>query len=75
MPRIIVTADPVSSRVDEDTPILLNEEVYPVHLSTGHAASQRLERLAWAIADAEGVDRANPLRTSAAARTDLALSA
>jgi len=54
MARIIVTTDQ-----DErpDVPVLLEERVYPVHLATDHAAAQLLERLAWAVGDAE---RAQP---------------
>lgn len=51
MPRIIVTTD--ASRLPNDAPVLLDEEVHSVHLSTGHAATQLVERLAWAIRDAE----------------------
>ena len=55
MPRIIVTTDPY--QVPRDTPVLLDEEVCSVHLSTHHAASQLLERLEWAIGDAEAAER------------------
>ena len=49
MPRIIVMTD---ARRDGQ-PILLDEHVRSVHLSTDHAAAQLVERLAWAIVDAE----------------------
>ena len=55
MARIIVTADPTQA---DDPPVLLEESVSSVHLSTGHAAAQLVERLAWAIADAEDADGA-----------------
>ncbi len=58
MPRIIVTADPVSSKLTDETPVLLDEQVRSVHLSTGHAAAQLVERLAWAISDAETAESA-----------------
>ena len=58
MPRIIVTAEPVSSRHSDDAPVLLDEQVQSVHLSSGHAASQLVERLAWAISDAEDAEDA-----------------
>jgi hypothetical protein len=51
MPRVIVTTDP--SPLSADTSILLDERVHSVHLSTDHAAAQFVERLAWAINDAE----------------------
>ena len=65
MPRIIVTAEPVSSRRTGEAPVLLDEQVQSVHLSSGHAASQLVERLAWAISDAEdaeGTQLTRPVR-------------
>ena len=58
MPRIIVTTDTISSELTDDTPVLLDEHVHSVHLSTGHAAAQLVERLAWAISDAENAEGA-----------------
>lgn len=55
MARIIVTADPTRRHT---APVLLDERVYSVHLSTDHAARQLVERLVWALADAEELDRA-----------------
>jgi hypothetical protein len=63
MPRIIVTADPVSSQLADQTTVLLDEQVRSVHLSTGHAAAQLVERLAWAVSDAESAERAYSERT------------
>lgn len=54
MARIIVTTDQGEQR---DAPVLLEERVYPVHLATDHAAAQLIERLAWAIGDAERSER------------------
>jgi hypothetical protein len=57
MPRVIVT-------IDEDEPrpagasVLLNEHVDSVHLDSTHAAMQFVERLGWAISDAESLERA-----------------
>jgi hypothetical protein len=62
MPRIIVTTDPVSSELTDATPVLLEEHVHSVHLSTGHAAAQLVERLAWAISDAEHAEGEQPAR-------------
>jgi hypothetical protein len=67
MPRIIVTAEPVSSQLTDTSPVLLDEQVHSVHLSTGHAAAQLVERLAWAISDAE---QAEGSRSDRAARPD-----
>ena len=55
MARIIVTAD--HSGPVGPAPVLLDESVYAVHLSTGHAAMQLIERLGWALNDAEEVER------------------
>lgn len=59
MPRIIVTTGPVSSPVT-DAPVLLDEHVHSVHLSDDHAAAQLIERLAWAINDAEDAEQRRP---------------
>jgi hypothetical protein len=68
VPRIIVTTDPVSSPVT-DAPVLLDEHVHSVHLSDGHAAAQLVERLAWAISDAEDAEHRHPDRTPRADRS------
>ena len=54
MPRVIVTTDP--SQIPVDAPVLLDERVHSVHLSTGHGAAQLIERLVWAIGDAEDAE-------------------
>jgi len=54
MPRIIVTTDPNDQR---DSPVLLEERVYSMHLRDDHAAEQLIERLAWAVSDAEDSQR------------------
>jgi hypothetical protein len=72
MPRIIVTADPISSDLAAETPVLLDEQVRSVHLSTDHAATQLVERLAWAVSDAENAESARadrPERGRHAARS------
>ncbi len=57
MARIIVTADPSGQG---DAPVLLEERVYPVHVASEHSAAQLVERLGWAINDAEGTRGARP---------------
>jgi hypothetical protein len=47
---------PVSSSVG-GAPVLLDEHVHSVHLSDDHAAAQLIERLAWAINDAEDAEQ------------------
>jgi hypothetical protein len=52
VPRIIVTTDPP----DYDAPVTLDESVAVIHVSDEHASSQLMERLVWAIEDAERVE-------------------
>jgi hypothetical protein len=61
MPRIIVTTD--SSQPSPKGEILLDETVQSVHLSSDHAAAQLVQRLAWAIGDAERAEGAQPERS------------
>jgi hypothetical protein len=62
MARIIVTTDTADHRraasLTPDAPVLLDERVDPLHLCDDHAAEQLIERLAWAVSDAEEVQRA-----------------
>jgi hypothetical protein len=51
MPRIIVTTE--QPEIPDGVGITLDEDVRTVHLSTGHGASQLVERIAWAVRDAE----------------------
>jgi hypothetical protein len=53
MPRVVVTAEH-SER--GSAAVLLDEQVHAVHLSTEHSAKQFIERLGWAITDAESVE-------------------
>ena len=56
MARIIVTAD---ASEQSDTPVLLDEKgVHPAHLSDEHSAAQLIERIGWAIIDAEEAEHA-----------------
>jgi hypothetical protein len=54
MAKIIVTSDQAGQAA---APVFLEESVYPVHLSTDHAARQLIERLTWALDDAEAAER------------------
>jgi hypothetical protein len=60
MAKIIVTADRPTQ--DASPAVLLEESVYSVHLSTGHAAGQLIERLGWALRDAEELERVDARR-------------
>jgi hypothetical protein len=61
MARIIVTTDPVGGRrastLLDQAPVLLDEQVNSVHLCDDHAAEQLIERLAWAVTDADDAER------------------
>jgi hypothetical protein len=54
MARLIVIADTARSP-DIDAPVLMDEEVKPEHLSDEHASHQIIERVAWAVLDAQEV--------------------
>jgi len=75
MPRITVTTE-TPAREGQPT-VLLDEQVRSIHLDTGHAAAQLVERLAWAIVDAEYAETPADQTTQAGApiaTNDLALA-
>jgi hypothetical protein len=57
MARIIVTTEQSEA---PDAPVLLDERVCPEHLSDGHSAAQLMERLGWAVTDAEDAEHRHP---------------
>ncbi len=63
MTRIIVMAGQSKRR---NAPVLMDERVCSAHLSDNHSAAQLIERLGWAITDAEEAERAQ----SASARPE-----
>jgi hypothetical protein len=50
MPTIIVMS---TSTTEHDSAIMLQEDVQPVHLASGHHAAQLIERVGWAVTDAK----------------------
>jgi hypothetical protein len=54
MARIIVLGDSPAP-VNRKTPVLMDEEIKPDHLEDEHSAHQIIERVAWAVLDAEEV--------------------
>ena len=56
MARIIVIAD-MPRRANIDAPVLMDEEVRPAHLADERASHQIIERMAWAVLDAQEVSR------------------
>jgi hypothetical protein len=68
MPRVIVITDQAAPG---NAPVLFDERVNSVHLSTDHSALQFIERLGWAISDAEDAERVKvrrPAGTGASGR-------
>lgn len=61
MPQIIVTADQPSNQGDRA--VMLRERVSAADFESGHFAAQLVERLGWAVNDAE-VDRHDQEPTS-----------
>jgi hypothetical protein len=53
MARIIVMPD---IEIGEQTPILFDEQVSAIHVDDKHSAFQLIERLAWAVHDAEEIE-------------------
>jgi hypothetical protein len=53
--RIIVMPDGESG---ESVPILFDEQVSAIHIDDRHSAIQLIERLTWAVHDAEEIDHA-----------------
>jgi hypothetical protein len=62
MTRILVRAEPPDGT---EQPVLLDESVRSIHLSDGYAAAQLIERLGWAITDAEELEQDRSRRTAA----------
>jgi len=66
MPRLLVTTDP-STRAG--TAVRLDEQVQAVHLSDDHSTAQLIERLGWAVGDAEAAEHAQSRGRSRRRRT------
>ena len=62
MARIIVTTEHNEHVERDGAPVLLDERVCSDHLSDDHSAAQLVERLGWAIDDAEQSERAERVR-------------
>lgn len=60
MPQIIVTAD----NLDEggEPPIMFRERVSPSDFESEHFAAQLVERLGWAVGDADELNRGSRLK-------------
>lgn len=56
MPQIIVTAKPSDGRTEEA--VMLRERVSVADFESRHFADQLVERLGWAVSDADDVEQA-----------------
>jgi len=56
MPRIIVMSEP---NVEPEGAITLDERVSSADLRSGHHSAQLIERVGWAVHDADDVERAD----------------
>ena len=56
MPRIIVMSDP---NAEPEGAITLDERVTSADLRSGHHSAQLIERVRWAVHDADDVERAD----------------
>jgi hypothetical protein len=54
MPRILVTTEP---RDKSDGGVMLDEHIATSDLASSHFANQLIERINWALADAESSER------------------
>ncbi len=61
MPRVMV----ISEHRGETSSVLLDEQVSSIHLDSEHSAWQFVERLGWAISDAEEAEISPPSDTPA----------
>ena len=57
MPRILVMSEPTDEREGEVT---LDERVSSAHMQDDHAAVQLIQRLGWAVHDADDAHAARP---------------
>jgi hypothetical protein len=55
MPHIIVTADRLNDR--GEGPVMLSERVNAADFESGHFAARLVERLGWAVADADEAEQ------------------
>ena len=53
MPRMLVTTEPVDGVPAE---VMLDEHIAPGNLASDHFAAQLVERIGWALVDAESAE-------------------
>jgi len=59
MPHIMVLADRPTDR--DESAVMLRERVNVADFESDHFAAQLIERLGWAVSDADTVEREKPL--------------
>lgn len=57
MPAIIVQSN---GSTQQDTNVLLYEDVQPEHLASDHHAAQLIERVGWAVSEAKDAEDSSP---------------
>jgi hypothetical protein len=67
MARIIVMSE---TSVDRDGVITLDERVAPVHMENGHHSAQFVERVGWAVHDADEAEYVGGTAEAAASHPD-----
>ena len=55
MPTIIVLSNQTAN---QDSAVVLSEDVQPEHMASHHHAAQLIERVGWAVSDAKGAEEA-----------------
>jgi hypothetical protein len=60
MPTIIVMSN---ESTDQDSAVMLSENVQPEHLASNHHRAQLIERVGWAVSDAKEVEDTWPRPT------------
>jgi hypothetical protein len=65
MPRIVVLADCGHNRHRE---VVMEERVVPAHLDSEHSSAQLVQRIGWAIIDADDLEQAESGGRSSGAR-------
>jgi hypothetical protein len=57
MPTIIVMSN---ASTEQESTVMLSEDVQPAHLASNHHAAQLIERLGWAVTDAKDAEDIRP---------------
>jgi hypothetical protein len=61
MPRILVITDPIEK---PERGVMLDEQIATSDITSDHFAHQLIERIGWALADAESSEQHAPVRAA-----------